>query len=64
MSYKITITIETGNAAFEEDEGAELSRIMKDMAPRFANMFPPDLDGTSIRDSNGNPVGKVTVEPA
>lgn len=54
----VTITIETDNAAFEDDPGAEVARILAEYARR--------LDGESLRscklyDYNGNHVGDVEV---
>lgn len=65
---KITITIHTENAAFEDDqygiaqEGSmpETARILGDLSRRFAAGSWP-MDGP-ILDYNGNTVGRVTVE--
>lgn len=60
---KITITIDTANAAFDGDresrQPAEVARILAGVAQRF------DSDGPyegSVFDLNGNTVGEVTVE--
>ncbi|MBE3141877.1 MAG: hypothetical protein IMZ53_14975 [Thermoplasmata archaeon] len=60
---KITITINTENAAFEDNPGEELSRILLEQSDKV-RLYP--LDGNSapfgIRDYNGNVVGHFTVE--
>jgi hypothetical protein len=59
---KITITLDTSNAAFEEDPAAEISRILEALSRSFrAEKRPTDLDGEKLRDINGNTVGQVTV---
>ena len=49
----ITITLETGNAAFEDSR--EVPRILRDWLKAD---YPHNA---TLRDSNGNTVGKVTV---
>jgi hypothetical protein len=51
---KFTLTIQTDNAAFEDDPVPELVRILKETAAQMHMMN--DFNGT-IRDINGNPVG-------
>lgn len=55
----VTIKIETDNAAFEEAFGDEVARILRDLARRFESQTC--IDGTAIRDINGNKVGTVKV---
>lgn len=63
MSNHITITITTGNAAFEVSEAEEVARILRGLADRIErNNYLPD-DGNRLLDSNGNKVGTVKVEP-
>ena len=58
MSERITIVIETGNAAFAEAPASELANVLRTMADRIeAAGLPP-----APKDSNGNVVGSVTVE--
>lgn len=52
---KVIISIETVNAAFDENEGNELARILKEIAEKLENGSQPEL----IRDINGNKVGKI-----
>lgn len=59
MSKTITITINTGNAAFEDDWAHEVSNTLRSIASRF--VFNDDLDGASVYDVNGNSCGKITV---
>ena len=56
---KVTIVINTDNAAFEEDTSGELGRIFRELADEFAN---GDLrDNGRIYDINGNSVGTYDV---
>ena len=58
MSERITIVIETGNAAFDDAPASELANVLRTMADRIeAAGLPP-----APKDSNGNVVGSVTVE--
>jgi len=61
MSERITITIETGNAAFE-DNGimTETARILRHIAKRCEEYGDPE----SIKpiDANGNTCGSITVK--
>lgn len=60
---RITITIDTDNAAFEEEGGHEVARILRTVAQDFVHLEDPrDLDGKYIRDINGNRVGKIEVD--
>lgn len=59
MSERITIVIETGNAAFNDAPASELANVLRAMADRIEVAgIPP-----APKDSNGNVVGSVTVEP-
>jgi hypothetical protein len=51
----LTITINTDNAAFEDDMRGELARILRKLAKDFEQGNNP----TTIRDINGNTVGTV-----
>jgi hypothetical protein len=53
----ITITIKTGNAAFEPDPNYELARILKEIAKKLENGYDPE--DISIMDINGNNVGEI-----
>jgi hypothetical protein len=55
----ITITIKTGNAAFEDGEGYEVARILRELAERIEDQ--PNLHNTYIplMDYNGNKVGEM-----
>jgi hypothetical protein len=58
-SERITIELETGNAAFDDSPTGEIARILRAMADRIeeVGMLPVP------RDINGNVVGSVTIEP-
>jgi len=55
---KITITIETGSAAFGPDPEVEVARILAVLAERFRRYEHPEI----VMDYNGNTVGKVEIE--
>ena len=58
MSERITIVIETGNAAFDDAPASELANVLRKMADRIEVAgLPP-----APKDSNGTVVGSVTVE--
>lgn len=59
MSERITIIIETDNAAFGDSPTGEIARILRAMADRIEVAGVPPVP----KDSNGNVVGSVTVEP-
>lgn len=58
MSERITIVIETGNAAFDTAPATELASVLRAMADRIEVAGIPPVP----KDSNGNVVGSVTVE--
>jgi len=63
-SHKIGIEIETGNAAFEDDEAFEVGRILMEYGRRLvAGEMNIHTMGLKLYDINGNPVGTVKVEP-
>ncbi len=55
---KLSITIQTDNAAFEGDPSVELARILADYA---ASLERESLRDRKLYDINGNPVGRVLV---
>jgi hypothetical protein len=62
MARQITITIDTGNAAFDGgNAGAEVARILRKTAERIAAAGIKRCDGIAVLDINGNTVGRVTV---
>lgn len=58
MTLKIEINMD--NDAFTARAGDEAARILRQIADRMEE--PYAFDGFSIRDVNGNRVGKVNVE--
>jgi hypothetical protein len=58
---RFTVEIDTANAAFDEDPGLELARILRNLAGRMEET--PDLLSDdapwpyAVRDVNGNTVG-------
>ena len=64
MGMRITIQFNTDNAAFEDFDGevdAMLERA-KRVIYRMAYASYEPMSETSLRDTNGNTVGKVTLE--
>lgn len=57
MTYRIEI--KTDNAAFEDDPGYEVARILRKLADRVES---EGLDQVRLMDINGNCVGSVEVE--
>lgn len=59
------LTINCGNAAFEDDPGAEIARILSDLAKRAGRggvgVRGEKLEGI-IRDANGNRVGEWSCD--
>lgn len=56
--FKLEIT--TANAAFDEiegDAGAEVARILRELAERVESGLPTG-DTATVRDANGNAVGE------
>ena len=55
MARRVEIKINMDNAAFDENEGVELARILR----KLANCVDNDLhvDEVHLRDVNGNTVG-------
>jgi hypothetical protein len=58
MEQIITITISTGGAAFEVDKGAEVARVLRNLADKFEDGCEP----SKTMDINGNAVGVVEYE--
>jgi hypothetical protein len=52
------IEIDTGNAAFEDDKGAEVARILRDVATALER----GTRAAPLHDYNGNRVGRFTLE--
>lgn len=61
---KITITINTDNAAFEDESGSEVARILRELCNEIEGRdILGNDDGTNLRDINGNRVGVMEVAP-
>lgn len=60
---RITITIETHGAAFDDHAGGEIAKQLRHIARRFADDTPRDWrDDGKVLDTNGNACGRVTIE--
>lgn len=55
---KISITLKTDNAAFENDPAQEVSRILKTVIHKISQEKLPH-DPMVLKDINGNAVGKA-----
>lgn len=66
MADKITITIETGNSAFDDNEGAAVANMLRDLASQFkdAGDLTHMPTAGAMRDPNGNTCGSFKIEPA
>lgn len=60
---RITITLETSNAAFDDCEHGEIARILRGAAKSFAEQSRDWRDAGKLLDTNGNTCGHVTIEP-
>ena len=66
----VTITIETGDAAFEDSPVSEVARILRDLASRFERdgvsycLTLRDINGLTLHDINGNRCGLVSIQAA
>ena len=62
---KLIIEIDTSNEAFDDAPGFEVARILRDLAGKLDTRSRQSLrdraEDLSLRDSNGNTVGKVMV---
>lgn len=61
---QILITIKCDNAAFDENPGKEVARIMGILGNSFINYDYniKEVDGKKLHDSNGNSCGKVEIK--
>lgn len=57
---KVTIAIKTVHAAFDDEPGVEIARILRSLADRFA--LDGVADGTKFYDANGNCCGRVAID--
>jgi hypothetical protein len=60
---RITMTLETSNAAFDyEGAASEIARIMREAAARIERDGMAHPAGIVLRDVNGNRCGLLTIE--
>lgn len=57
----IIIKINTDNAAFEDNCGPEVARILADIGNTLCYVEPIDWRGGPLKDINGNKVGEITI---
>jgi hypothetical protein len=63
----IRLEIQTDNDAFQEEQEAEVARILRALADtleREGDLADSLLLGVTLRDINGNPVGKAFLAEA
>jgi len=58
---KLIITINLENAAFEDNEGTEAARILKNFASQIEDTAILGDLSTGLKDLNGNAVGRAIV---
>lgn len=57
------LDIDTGNAAFEDDAGPELARILGKLVDTLSQADMTDANGGGMYDVNGNRVGQWIYNP-
>lgn len=57
MARKFNLTIRADDAAFDDDAGAEIARILRDAATALER----GTRGAPLHDSNGNQVGRYDL---
>ena len=61
---KVIIEIHCDNAAFEDNMVDEVQRILRSAGEKFADLVEDDEPNERpLRDSNGNRVGTIDVDP-
>jgi hypothetical protein len=58
----LKLTIECGNAAFEDMPGAEVARILRAVADKVEGVRNGDRESGVCRDINGNFAGEWTLD--
>ena len=61
---KFTLSIDCDNAAFDEDGGSEVARILREAARWIGGGALRDGASSCLRDINGNEVGQWVTEEA
>ncbi len=59
---KFTVSVDTGSAAFADNLGAELGTMLRRLADEVDDGHRNTYAGGPLRDSNGNKVGKWSLE--
>jgi len=59
---KITITITTDNATFQDHAGLEVARILHKAGDMLTDWPGANEFTSGLRDANGNKVGQITAE--
>ena len=60
MARQFKLTIQADNAAFDDDAGAEIARILRDVATALER----GTRGAPLHDYNGNQVGRFDLTAA
>ncbi len=59
---RITIVIETGNAAFDDSPASEIARILRELAEKFEQYGGRQFE--KLYDVNGNRCGSIDIREA
>ena len=65
-AHKLTIEIDTSNAAFDDHETGETARILRNIARTLTESGPhifAHSEPRALFEINGNTCGRVTIEP-
>ena len=57
----LILTIDTSNAAFDDNEGAEVARMLRTAARDFIAGGPLLAGAWPLRDTNGNTCGRLVI---
>ena len=58
---RITVEIRTHNAAFDDNEGAEVARMLRMAAREFTGGGPLLCGDWPLKDANGNTCGRIEI---
>jgi hypothetical protein len=62
MSRKLKLTIDLGNAAFEDKAGFEVAAWLRELAAKLEPWDELESEHRPIRDFNGNRVGEWSID--
>ena len=59
---RLNLVMECENAAFADDAGAEIARILRDLADNLESVAYGDVTHRLLRDTSGNMVGSADLD--